>query len=119
MRIIILMYISLICGVTNSATVEKIYLPNEGVRLVLAGTISELKVSDDKLFKAHYLILDDDLTFDDMSACGEIVQDSIAINEFNVSSYIGKKVRVDGIVFWQQEYTGRYHIEDIVITNQY
>lgn len=105
----------LLCSTTMYADE---FIPDNGKKMVLSGVVSKL-ISTPKdvepSFKAHFLELGAPITFNDDDGCGEITQDKIALNQFDMGKYQGKKVRVTGTVFCQQQITGRYHLQNFKI----
>lgn len=100
------------CSMVFSETLQ---IPDEGKSLKFTGIVTKLITTPDGSFKAHYLKLAKPISFNDDNACGEITQDKIALNEFNLQKFVNKKVSVTGTVFCQQQYTGDYHLQDIKI----
>lgn len=114
MRKLLLLSFAFVAVTATAAT----FTPDDGKRMVLTGTVTKL-ISTPKdvepSFSAHFLKLDKPITFNDDDGCGEIKQDKVALNEFGMDKYQGKKVEISGTVFCQQQNTGRYHVEDFSI----
>ena len=111
-----MVWVMLFLGSTTLSAKE--YIPEVGKSLELFGVVTSL-ISTPKdvepSFKAHFLKLGKPITFEDDDFCGEITQDKIALNEFGMDKYKGKKVKVTGTVFCQQQYTGKYHLKDFKV----
>ncbi len=109
LRVLMLLVISM-------ASNASIFIPYEGKQMVLTGTVTKPITEEEPVFTAHYLELDKPLTFNDDGGCSEIKQRMIALNEFGMSRYQGKKVSIKGTVRCQLEYTGSYHLSNFTIT---
>lgn len=112
-----LIAITLMCS--SGIVLAAVNIPEQGKQMKLTGVITGVISTAPNVepsFKANYLKLDKPITFEGDGACGEITQGKIALNEFRLSRYQGKRVSVEGTVFCQQQYTGRYHMQDIKIT---
>lgn len=98
---------------------QVISIPDDGKVMQLSGIVSSKPITKpDGSFKAYYLRLNNEITFNDDSNCGEQSQKSIALNSTEMKKYAGKKVTVSGNVFCQTQYTGNYHIEDIKVISK-
>ncbi|USA54605.1 hypothetical protein NDN13_05275 [Acinetobacter sp. C32I] len=101
------------------AATQVITIPDDGKVMQLSGVVSSKPITKpDGSFKAYYLRLNSELTFNDDSNCGEQTQKTIALNSTEMKKYAGKKVTVSGNVFCQTQYTGNYHIEDIKVVSK-
>lgn len=98
---------------------QVISIPDDGKVMQLSGIVSSKPITKpDGSFKAYYLRLNNEITFNDDSNCGEQSQKSIALNSTEMKKYAGKKVAVSGNVFCQTQYTGNYHIEDVKLISK-
>lgn len=111
-KIIFGLIVLLACEVV---TAQIIQVPDQGKEVAFKGIVSDVIKTPDNSFKAHYLKLSSSKTFNDNDACGEIVQNKIALNAFDLDKFVGKKVSVTGTLFCQQQYTGDYHLQDIKV----
>lgn len=108
----------LLAVLATSAASADIFIPEDGIRMRISGTISSLqtdKIGDDETYKSYYLNLDTPIVFNDDDICSQIKQERIALNSETVKKYTGKSVVVDGVIFCQEQFTGLYHFREIKV----